>query len=187
MTREKAKEICEMIETHGIEVIKGYGEGKTIQHLNLDGKWVDCDMPISFVNNHSFRIKPEEVDHSCNCKGCRYISLESVDEPCRNCIDSDKYEKEEQTRPFKDCDELIEHYRRKYKSAVGCDIYFPSLYKPCIWVKSKEYGTDFLITVFDNNNESIGANVIINDMGVTMKMLFDNYTFCDGSVCGVIE
>ena len=59
MTREGAKEICEMIETHGIEVIKAYGEGKMIQHLNLDGEWVDCDMPISFSNNHSFRIKPE--------------------------------------------------------------------------------------------------------------------------------
>ena len=59
MTREKAKEICEIIETHGMEVIKAYGEDKVIQHLNLDGEWVDCAMPISFSNNHSFRIKPE--------------------------------------------------------------------------------------------------------------------------------
>ena len=103
------------------------------------------------------------------------------------CKDCEGINKEKQYRPFKDCNELIEHYQKKYKSAVGCDIYFPSLYKPCIWVKSKEYGTDFMITAFDNNNESIGANVIINDMGVTMKMLFDNYIFCDNSVCGMEE
>ena len=72
MTRENAKEICEMIETHGIEVIKVYGEGKTIQHQNLDGEWVDCDMPISFSNNHSFRIKPEEnytIEQNCGERG----------------------------------------------------------------------------------------------------------------------
>lgn len=96
MTRERAKEICDIIETHGIEVIKAYGEGKVIQHLNLDNEWIDCDMPIAFVNNHSFRVKPEETDHSCNCKGCKYINLESVDEPCCNCVDSDKYKKEKQ-------------------------------------------------------------------------------------------
>ena len=82
--------------------------------------------------------EPEETDHSCNCKGCKYISLESVDEPCCDCIDSDKYKS--QFRPFKDCNELIEHYQKKYESAVGCDIYFPSLYKPNIWVKSKYCG-----------------------------------------------
>lgn len=58
MTRETAKEICDMVETHGLEVIKVYGGGKVIQHLNLDGEWIDCDMPISFSNNHSFRVKP---------------------------------------------------------------------------------------------------------------------------------
>lgn len=104
--------------------------------------------------------------------------------PCSK-ISLGEESREKHHRPFKDCSELIEVYQKKYKSAVGCDIYFPSLYKPVIWVKHKEFGTESLITAFDNNNESIGANVIINDMGVTMKMLFYNYTFCDGSVCGV--
>jgi len=64
MTRQRAKEICDMIETHGFEVIKAYGEGKVIQHLNLDGEWTVCDMPISFSNNHSFRVKPETPKES---------------------------------------------------------------------------------------------------------------------------
>ena len=46
------------------ELREAYKQGKTIQHMNLDGDWVDCDMPVSFVANHSYRIKPEEM------KGC---------------------------------------------------------------------------------------------------------------------
>jgi len=183
MNREQAKEICEIIETHGIEVIKAYGEGKTIQHLNLDGEWVDCDMPISFVNNHSFRIKPEDADHSCNCKGCKYISLESVDEPCCDYIDSDKYEREEQTQPFKDCNELIEHYQKKYKSAVGCDIYFSSLYKPAVWVREKDTERDSLIVEYAPYGVTLGGE--INRIG--LQELFDNYTFLDGTPCGITE
>ena len=93
-----------------------------------------------------------------------------------------------QYRPFNDCDELIEHYQKKYESAVGYDIYFPSLYKPSIWVKSKAYGTDNLITAFDNDNESIGGScVFFQDIWVDMKELFDNFTFLDGSPCGLEE
>ena len=42
------------------ELREAYKQGKTIQHMNLDGDWVDCDMPVSFVANHSYRVKPEE-------------------------------------------------------------------------------------------------------------------------------
>lgn len=42
------------------ELREAYEQGKTIQHMNLDGDWVDCDMPVSFVANHSYRIKPEK-------------------------------------------------------------------------------------------------------------------------------
>lgn len=104
MIREEAKEICEMIETHGIEVIKAYGEGKMIQHLNLDGEWVDCDMPISFSNNHSFRIKPEskyyleltydELDVDCPdvlCEDCnKDCELKKIIEQVNESLDLDK-------------------------------------------------------------------------------------------------
>ena len=95
---------------------------------------------------------------------------------------------EKQYRPFKDCNELIEHYQKKNESAVGCGIYFPSLYKPCIWVKSIEYGTDNLITAFDGDNESIGGScVFVQDIWLDMQELFDNFTFLDGSPCGILE
>ena len=41
------------------ELREAYKQGKTIQHMNLEGDWVDCDVP-GFSANHSYRIKPEE-------------------------------------------------------------------------------------------------------------------------------
>ena len=214
MTREQAKEIYEMIETHGIEVIKAYGEGRTIQHLNLDGEWVDCDMPISFSNNHSFRIKPEEnytIKQNCGenrveggvlsvsgsvlemhtCKECvgetvfrgkkAYCKNKNCDLPA-----CDNFKpKEKRYHPFNNCEELIEHYQKKYKSAVGCDIYFPSLYKPCIWVRDKTEdakGDIELITGFTEH-----GNVLLNGTSYPLQHLFQMYEFLDGSPCGVEE
>ena len=158
MTREKAKEL--------LPVIQAYAEGKTIQTKRLDGTWVDFepqiskDIGINFENGEH-RVKPEE----------NYTIKQNAGEnQIEGGVVSISGSVAKQYRPFKDCSELI--------NTCGSKL---------IWVKSKMYGTENLITAFDNNNESIGANVIINDFGVTMKMLFDNYTFCDGSVCGVIE
>ena len=97
---------------------------------------------------------------------------------------------EEHCRPFNDCDELVDYWKKK--------MYVPAFYytkdfrdklsRPDIWVKNKEYGTDNLITAFDGNNESIGGScVFIQDIWIDMKELFDNFTFCDGSPCGVEE
>ena len=85
-------------------------------------------------------------------------------------------------RPFKNCDELI----RFYKDISGC--YDGALFKPCIWVKHKRYGTENLITAFDNDNESIGGScVFVQDIWLDMQELFDNFTFLDDSPCGVSE
>lgn len=90
-----------------------------------------------------------------------------------------------QYRPFKDCSELIECYQKKYKSAVGCDIYFPSLYKPCIWIRDKTEdakGDIELITGFTEH-----GNVLLNGTSYPLQHLFQMYEFLDGSPCGVEE
>ena len=91
-----------------------------------------------------------------------------------------------QYRPFKDCDELVECWERK--------IFIPAmqytkqkvLFKPEIWVKSKAYGTDNLITAFDGDNESIGGScVFIQDQWFTLQDLYEHFVFLDGSCIGV--
>jgi len=93
-----------------------------------------------------------------------------------------------QYRPFNDCNELIEVFREKCEAEVNCSTFFPKMYKACVWVKHKEYGTENLITAFDNDNESIGGScVFIQDMWCDMAELFEQYTFLDNSACGVEE
>lgn len=176
MNREQAKEICEIIETHGIEVIKAYGEGKTIQHLNLGGEWVDCDMPISFENNHSFRVKPEE----------NYTIKQNAGEnQIEGGVVSISGSVEKQFRPFKDCDELVECWERK--------MYIPAvlftkdtrnrLYRPCIWVKNKNDYTERLIVTFGENFVKVGSK----SKPISLYVLFSDYEFLDGSPCGITE
>lgn len=91
-------------------------------------------------------------------------------------------------RPFKNCDELKKHYLAILKKRVGLIPVDSGLDVPHIWVKHKRYGTDNLITAYDNDNESIGGScVFIQDMWVDMQELFDNFTFLDGSPCGVLN
>lgn len=96
---------------------------------------------------------------------------------------------EKHYRPFKDCDELVVAYHKRAFTPILAEELNKNLkkmYRPEIWVKSKEYGTDNLITAFDNDNESIGGScVFIQDNWVDMKELFDNFTFLDGSPCGM--
>lgn len=104
-----------------LPVIKAIAEDKTIQFYN--GKeWVtETGVNLKEICNDiienlaEYRIKPDDEF-----------------KPKNKLTESQKH-----YRPFKDCNELIEHYQKKYESAVGCDIYFPSLYKPCIWVRDK--------------------------------------------------
>ena len=95
-----------------------------------------------------------------------------------------------QYRPFNNCNELIEVFRDKCEAEVNCSTFFPKLYKACIWVKHKEYGTEFLITAFDNRKDlgtAILPCVCIQEMWVDFDELLEGYTFLDGSPCGVEE
>ena len=120
------------------------------------------------------------------CKDCLrhkfcYLAEKRKDKACTK-ISLCK-EAEKQYRPFKDCNELIEHYQKKYKSAVGCDIYFPSLYKPCIWIRDiteDAKGDIELITGFTEH-----GNVLINGTSYPLQHLFRMYEFLDGTPVGV--
>ena len=86
---------------------------------------------------------------------------------------------EKHYRPFMDTDELIEKWWKlngwsnaeaKYKD--------DKLRKPLIWVKDKESGDIELISMFGRGEVFTREYTDLND-------LFDEYTFLDGSPCGV--
>ena len=134
------------------------------------------------------------VKNSTTCFGCEYEDEDVYTfERCRLCdIERSNYipKKGKHYRPFKDCDELVKCWEKKMfiPAVMFTEDTRNKLYRPSIWIKSKEYGTDNLITAFDGNNESIGGScVFIQDIWVDMKELFDNFTFLDGSPCGLEE
>ena len=94
---------------------------------------------------------------------------------------------EKHYRPFNDCDELIETLNKIYKEKTSFEMVEIKLIKPLIWVKSKEHGTEELITAFDNTDTVYGSCVFLQDVWRDMKELFEKYTFLDGSPCGVQE
>ena len=203
MTREENAKLL-------LPIITAIAEGKQLQ-FSFNGKtWIDesdeldlrtiCDDIIA--DSRDYRIKPNgnctveqnagenqvEGGKVYTCKDCLrhkfcYLAEKRKDKACTK-ISLCK-EAEKQYRPFNDCNELIEHYQKKYKSAVGCDIYFPSLYKPCIWIRDiteDAKGDIELITGFTEH-----GNVLINGTSYPLQHLFQMYEFLDGTPVGVEE
>ena len=161
-----------------ISLMQAIVDGKTLQTSNGNGGW--CDVKEVMVNDllcyfNVYRIKPEEnytIEQNCGENRVEGGVLSVSGSVSENHL-----------RPFKSCEELIHHVEAYY---LGNNR--PNGTMPLIWIKSKEYGTDNLITAFDNNKDSIGGScVFFQDIWLDMKELFDNFTFLDGSPCGVEE
>lgn len=190
MNREQARKYW--------QIIKAYGEGKDLQYRRIgEDKWNDERKGLGFcfdTDDCEFRIKPEEcmsawkdepqpettlttTDHSCNCRGCKYIALESVDEPCCDCSDNSKYEKveEKKYRPFEDTTELMLHYSKHF------NVDYPPFYEPIIWVKRKDNDSRFLITGYDE------LDVFLEGCYQDLNDLYEQYVFLDGSCIGKEE
>lgn len=82
---------------------------------------------------------------------------------------------EKKLRPFKDVNELFSEWAKR----AGKSIYFIDM--PTIWLKHKTTKTSYLIVSY--------SKIYINFLNIsyTMQSIFDNYTFNDGSPCGVEE
>ena len=85
-------------------------------------------------------------------------------------------------RPYENCGELIEHWRKIWREArrfyEEYD-YNLSIEMPSIWVINKDTGIREMIIGY------VGVGVLLPRANLTMQELLDNYTFIDGSPCGV--
>lgn len=81
----------------------------------------------------------------------------------------------EKYRPFSTNQELLDTWASKIKRQVG------NLFMPLIWVREKEENTVSMINAFiEDNVVSIAAGDIIE-----LDELYKQYTFLDGSPCGI--
>lgn len=94
---------------------------------------------------------------------------------------------EKKFRPYKDTDEMIEDFKRRYSSYGGWSGKGNPMYNPMIWVKAKGVEKNkYLITGFQEN-ERVTMN-FDNDIFTTgFCTLFDKFTYLDGSPCGIME
>ena len=81
---------------------------------------------------------------------------------------------EEEYRPYKDCEEMIDDYKVKHNIVNNEDV------MPLIWVKHKQTGKRQLLTSFGK------TNVDMSDVnGTFIKELYKDYEYLDGSPIGV--
>lgn len=89
-------------------------------------------------------------------------------------------EEEEKWRPYKDTDEMIYDFLKRYNSYNGnCNKNNP-MYNPLIWIKRTDSQYAELIVAISKKN--VCANAVY-----TLKMLFDDFTYLNGSPCGIKE
>lgn len=81
-------------------------------------------------------------------------------------------------RPYKDCDEMINDFKRRYGNAMNAN---NPMWHPLIWVKHKSSANVFLCTYFN------GVSITASNVNLNLKSLFDEFTYMDGSPCGVEE
>lgn len=125
------------------------------EHVLIDG--------VEYVAEH----------HGNNCSGCAFYGGHDCDNiPCQSFI-MRKVEKQPTYRPYKNTDEMIEDFKKRFNVEV------PQYSMPMIWVKHK--GTNVLGLVSEFGVCSV---VRIFDAGRSMNELFGSYTYLDGSPCG---
>lgn len=95
--------------------------------------------------------------------------------------------KEKKFRPYKDTDEMIEDFKRRYSSYGGWSGNDNPMYNPMIWVKAKGVKKNkYLITRF-TENKRVTMNFDNDIYTVSLCILFDDYTYLDGTPCGIME
>ena len=84
---------------------------------------------------------------------------------------------EEKYRPYETTDEMIEDFRERAK-AYGANFFKCPMFNPTIWVKDKKSNSKYLISAFGETNVLIGGKYL------SSEMLFEDFTYLDGTPCG---
>lgn len=94
--------------------------------------------------------------------------------------------KENRFRPYSNPDEMIEDFVKRYSQYNGFKGNANPMYNPMIWIKSKSTGFRHLVTDYGDNSYDCNC-VWIGAFSIVFKELLDDYTYLDGSPCGIEE
>ena len=98
--------------------------------------------------------------------------------------------KEKKPRPYSNPEEMIEDFKKRYNSYGGWGGKDNPMYNPLIWIKSKDTGFRHLITDYGDDDNCGHCNkscIWIGTLPINFKELYENYTYLDGTPCGIKE
>ena len=87
--------------------------------------------------------------------------------------------KEKEFRPYKDTDEMIEDFKKRYNFYGGWTGKNNPMYCPLIWLKNRISGEKNLITFYSDFRVFVPAGIF------TLDVLFNQFTYLDGSPVGI--
>lgn len=85
---------------------------------------------------------------------------------------------EKKFRPYKDTDEMIEDFKKRFNVNV------PPYAMPLIWIKTKGADKKYLIVRFAS---ALTISLNVEVYTPTLEDLAEGYTYLDGSPCGIEE
>lgn len=154
---------------------------------NCDTTCMACIKPDKTFRCEDYSPKTEKKAEKKNCYNCRLTYTRNGvmrcmmnDQRCNNpevaCYHHEP-KTEKHCRPFKDTDELIGAWKNKMWGGFNKNT------MPLIWVRSK-FNKDHKGVLINNY---FGEYVELGKVQCFLSRLFDEYTFLDGTICGVEE
>lgn len=108
-----------------------------------------------------------------------------------------------QERPFKDTEEFVQTYKKRWSEYVNKD-FIDFMSHPTIWIREIDTKKDFMVvgmdedslTIIDSKEECVGEMIfgssnatrtVLTPVKIDMPMLASRFTFLDGSGCVIAE
>ena len=108
-----------------------------------------------------------------------------------------------QERPFKDTEEFVQTYKKRWAEYVNKD-FIDFMSHPTIWIREIDTKKDFMVvgmdedslTIIDSKEECVGEMIfgssnatrtVLIPVKIDMPMLASRFTFLDGSGCVIAE
>lgn len=134
---------------------------------------------VVYVIKDDFAACPVLAVSEEDASFCLYCHCAEIEEP-----------EEKKPRPYSNPDEMIEDFKKRYNSYGGWSGKENPMYSPLIWIKSKDTGFRHLVTDYGDNDNCGHCNKIciwIGTLPINFKELYENYTYLDGTPCGITE
>lgn len=134
----------------------------------IEGSYIKT---LTRVNSESYEKRFVNVTDSANVRfGGDYQFFYLVEEP-----------EEKKSRPYKDGDEFIADFKRRWEKYSGVKFHENAMSQPFIWLKHKVDKWGELVSRIGEDG------IIIDNNPYTFDEILDNFVYLDGSPCGIEE